>query len=279
MQSLPLEEWEVVLVDNGSKIPVAQTVDLSCHPHFSIISEPELGLTLARLRGIKESKGSLIVFVDDDNILSNNYLEIALRIAEAYPFLGAWGGSTLPEYEVSPPEWFNGCEIYIGVREIKRDSWSNFPAGLSSVPIGAGMIVRRTVAEFYADSVRVTSYRRKLGRVGNLLTGGEDIDIAYSSCDLGLGKGVFKELKLIHLIPASRLEEPYILKLAEGSAYSDYMLRYYRDESDKMKKDKKNILDRLRLWRYLSSLSQTRRRIVLAEFRGIKKAQMELANT
>ena len=40
-----------------------------------------LGLTPARLRGIRESRGELLVFVDDDNVLERDYLEVALALA------------------------------------------------------------------------------------------------------------------------------------------------------------------------------------------------------
>ena len=46
------------------------------------------GLTYARLRGIKEASGDLLVFVDDDNVLDPDYLETVQRVAEEKPFLG-----------------------------------------------------------------------------------------------------------------------------------------------------------------------------------------------
>src|SRR5271170_3727335 len=79
-QTLPKERWELLLIDNASKEPLAGKWDLSWHPNARHIREEELGLTPARLRGIKESKGGLLVFVDDDNVLEVNYLETALDI-------------------------------------------------------------------------------------------------------------------------------------------------------------------------------------------------------
>src|ERR1035437_9739406 len=61
-------------------------------------------ITHARLRGIKESKGDLLVFVDDDNILAADYLEQSLKIADEFPKLGALGGSIKGEFEIPHPE-------------------------------------------------------------------------------------------------------------------------------------------------------------------------------
>src|SRR6476646_7750846 len=89
-QSLPRNAWELILVDNRSDEPLANGVDVSWHPAARIVREETLGLTPARLRGIREAAGDLLVFVDDDNILDPNYLDQAVRIAEERSFLGSW---------------------------------------------------------------------------------------------------------------------------------------------------------------------------------------------
>src|SRR5688572_6616303 len=74
-QSLPKSEWELVVVDNCSDKPLAESIDLSWHRYARLIREETLGLTPARLRGIREAAGDLLVFVDDDNILDVDFLE------------------------------------------------------------------------------------------------------------------------------------------------------------------------------------------------------------
>ncbi len=39
-------------------------------------------------------------------------------------------------------------------------------------------------------------------------------DLALTSCDIGLGTGLFTSLKLTHLISAYRLQENHLLRLA-----------------------------------------------------------------
>src|SRR6516162_1217058 len=97
-QTLPAEQWEFLLVDNASERPLAEIWDIFWHPSGRHIRENELGLTAARLRGIRESGGDLLVFVDDDNVLAPDFLERAAGIAEQYPFLGAWSGQCLPKF-------------------------------------------------------------------------------------------------------------------------------------------------------------------------------------
>ena len=62
MQTLPKEEWELVVVDNLSTPPLVGSLDLSWHPRGRIIAESELGILPARVRGLKETKSPFVTF-------------------------------------------------------------------------------------------------------------------------------------------------------------------------------------------------------------------------
>lgn len=87
-QTFPKEEWKLLLVDNASDEILSKIFDLSWHPNSRHVREGELGLTAARLRGIKESKSELLVFVDDDNILKADYLERVSKTSQENPRIG-----------------------------------------------------------------------------------------------------------------------------------------------------------------------------------------------
>ena len=74
-QTLPAKDWELLLIDNASGEPLAGQFDLAWQPNARHVRENKIGLTPARLRGIAESKGDLLVFVDDDNVLRADYLQ------------------------------------------------------------------------------------------------------------------------------------------------------------------------------------------------------------
>jgi glycosyltransferase involved in cell wall biosynthesis len=126
-QSLPYEDWELLLIDNGSSEALANLVDLRWHPNARHIREDELGLTAARLRGIAESRGELLVFVDDDNVLAPNYLAEALRIEREWPMLGAWDGGHQGEFEVQPAAWTRPYLNYFLREACEAVMWSNNP--------------------------------------------------------------------------------------------------------------------------------------------------------
>ena len=224
-QTIPLTGWnELLLIDNGSDEPLASCVDLSWHPSGRHIREEELGLTPARLRGIAEAKGDLLVLVDDDNVLQRDYLETASRISVTHPHLGAFGGSIEAEFEVEPDPRLEALLPSLAIRPVKEAKWANF--GMGSVPFGAGLCVRAKVARAYASNASGSEIKRRLDRRGGSLIGGGDLDLALTSYELGLGVGLFGELVVTHLIDKRRLSPQYLHQVFVGGTYSFHMVRY-----------------------------------------------------
>jgi glycosyltransferase involved in cell wall biosynthesis len=229
-QTLSVEDWELLLVDNASDRILSQEIDLSWHPQGRHIREDELGLTPARLRGIKEATSEVLVFVDDDNLLDANFLEIALEISKDWRILGAWGGQIRAEFEEAPPEWIKPFLPMLAVREFSQDKWSNLTQHVGTTPCGAGLCVRRVVAERYMWMLQQDDRRIDLDRKGKSLTSCGDSDLAFTACDIGLGTGQFTRLQLTHLISKHRIQESYLLSLMKGIAYSGTILKALRGE-------------------------------------------------
>ena len=225
-QTLPSEQWELLLVDNASKEPLATSVDLSWHPQGRHVLETSLGLTPARLCGIREAASDLLLFVDDDNILQPDYLAVLLQLAADNPQLACFGAGRLePEFEQQPaPEYLSRIH-YLALRTVESSQWSNVP-GDCIIPWGAGLAVRRAVAERVKDVVGTCPVRKQLDRVGqNLLCGGDD-EFTYAACDMGFGKGLFPALRITHLIAARRVTPDYLMNLARGRYFSRVLMNY-----------------------------------------------------
>jgi glycosyltransferase involved in cell wall biosynthesis len=223
-QILAPKVWELIVVDNASQPDQAPHPDLSWHPRGRIVFEKQLGLTPARLRGISEAREELLVFVDDDNVLDPDFLSAAIGIAKEKPFLGAWSGQCRPDFETAPPEWTRRYWGNLVVREFQTEVWSNLPRLAASMPSGAGMCVRREVAQHYVDLHRSGRRTWHLDRKGRSLVSGGDNDLAACACDIGLGMGLMPTLRLTHLIPSERLTLNYLVRLAEGIYFSSTLL-------------------------------------------------------
>lgn len=271
VQTLPPDRWGLLVVDNRSDEPI--TLDLAWHPNARIVREETLGLTPARLRGIREASVDLLVFVDDDNVLDPDFLEVALRTADEKPFLGSWSGQCLPEFEQPPPSWTRRYWGNLVIRQFDRDLWSNLPRLPDSMPCGAGLCVRRHAAEHYRFLHESGKRTFQLGRNGTSLLSGEDNDLAACACDLGLGIGLIASLKLTHLIPAERLTQHYLVRLVEGIHYSATIL----DAERGVPVATQSILGETADFFRLMLLKQPHRRILRAAFRGRNRAVQQLA--
>jgi glycosyltransferase involved in cell wall biosynthesis len=223
-QDIPAATWEFLLIDNASEQPLATRFDLRWKAEARHVREDKLGLTPARLRGIEEATGELLVFVDDDNVLDGDYLTHAKRIADGNPLLGAWSGQCRPVFEETPPEWTRAYWGNLALREFEADQWSNLPRLPETMPCGAGMCVRGEVARSYLHKNRDGSRSFQFDRKGDSLISGGDNDLAGCSCEMGLGVGIFAALKLEHHIPAVRMGVDYLARLAEGISFSSVLL-------------------------------------------------------
>jgi glycosyltransferase involved in cell wall biosynthesis len=270
-QTLRHEEWEFLLIDNHSQPPLKGRVKLSGLPRARIVVEKEQGLSHARRRAFQEAAGDLILNLDDDAILDPDYLEKVSALALKYPFIGVFGSQIRPIFE-QPPVW-PAEEYYCASRTVKENVWSNDREHIPSTPWGVGSVVLRQVADAYVKKMKSDPRWSRLGRTAEKLLSCEDIEIAMIACDLGMGKGVFFDLKLTHLIPERRMSEEFLCRNAHGNGYSATIhnwLRFGRIPSAV------SICGRInrayRLWR----MPPHRRRQEMCKDLGIKEAKDEI---
>lgn len=83
-QTLSKDLWEVVLILNGCNEPYYSDINnrySKLLPNFRLIQTNISGVSNARNIGISESKGEYVTFIDDDDIVSINYLEALYSVA------------------------------------------------------------------------------------------------------------------------------------------------------------------------------------------------------
>jgi len=215
------DDWELLLIDNASPVPLTGSL-VEWQPHGRVIREEQIGLTHARLRGIEEAQGELLIWVDDDNILQPDYLQQTVETFSSHPRLGAAGGISTPEYEQEPQAWYS-CDLApLGCRDLgAKEEWMSWnalaPAYPSHAPIGAGMVTRKEALLTWATAVQRDDRRRALGRTGAALTSGEDNDINLTLLAAGWDLAYLPQLRLTHLIPPRRLTLDYQKRIARAT--------------------------------------------------------------
>lgn len=170
-QSLPFAQWELLFIDNASAVALADQYDLSWHPASRHLCEKKMGKLNAWMSGIPQALGEIVTFVDDDNVLAPDYLEQALVVGKEWPFIGAWGGSIIPEYENPLPSWVGDQEWRLSVCEVKEDVRSNLREGFATIPAGAGLCSQPSrervsgTLSFQPSSHKIRPVGQRLGRL------------------------------------------------------------------------------------------------------------------
>jgi glycosyltransferase involved in cell wall biosynthesis len=228
-QTLPVDRWDLVLIDNASQPPLAAFCNPSWHPRTRLVTEERLGIAPARHRALRETLGyDLVLFVDDDNVLDPGYLAEGLRLSGEWPQIGCWGGQLLPRFEAVPPAWAGNYLKYLAIWPMKEPMWGNCLHSYDLVPPTAGCFMRAVVRAQFLKLVETDPNHLHLGPRGDDRLGGEDMDMMLTAFDLGLGLGRFPSLRLEHIIPRERLTVDYMSRLVSGVACGQSLLEFIR---------------------------------------------------
>jgi len=149
--------FRVLVVDNASEPAVPESVLEPLRARgvaARIVKEPVAGVASARLRAITETGGDWLLFVDDDNELADDFVEIGSRWASQRGDVGAFGGRLLLGERVRVPRWAAPFLPYLAV----KDPGDAVITGASLEwgpwePPGARAFVRRELAEAYLADI------------------------------------------------------------------------------------------------------------------------------
>lgn len=215
----PYSEYEIVLVNNNS----IDKTESECqrfqqdYPYikFCYYVENEQGLSYARNCGIRNAKGDILVYVDDDALVNKEYLSTYADFFRRNPEIVAAGGRILPEYETEEPQWMSHYtrqlitgKLDLGLKE------KEFPKG--TFPGGGNAAYRKSV--FNA----VGLFNVELGRKGDSLIGAEEKDLFDKMTSKGIKFFYLPNAILYHLIPAKKLTRDYFDRLTRGIGVSEY---------------------------------------------------------
>ena len=217
--TMEADAYEIVLVDNNCTDNTRQEVDHFCNvfPQVNLryFVETNQGLSHARNRGIKESKGDILVYVDDDATVNPDYLRTYADWFASHPETDAAGGPIIPHYETgSEPRWMT----YFIKRLLTGYLYFGNKPGLfpgDNYPGGGNAAYRSRVFE------KVGLYNVELGRNGDSLGGGEEKDIFDKMKREGMQFIYLPQAILYHSIPGYKLEADYFNRLTTGIGQSE----------------------------------------------------------
>jgi len=106
IQTFPADEFEVIVVDNGSTDSTKQIVETfyTNVKNIRYFYDETPGLHVGRHRGLKEAQSEILVYADDDIDAFPTWLE---GVWESFQDsdIALVGGKNLPKWESEPPYW------------------------------------------------------------------------------------------------------------------------------------------------------------------------------
>lgn len=208
--------WEIIIVDNACKDNTVKVAHEFMAQHktidFSIISEPNPGLSHARHRGVSHSKYAYVLFCDDDNWLSEDYLRTVYDDFQTLPDVYIIGGKGIGRFEQSSPPWFDTYQTNFACGEIVESNAKQTIVYVDEV-YGAGMAVRK----HFFDLLHTIKFSSLLtGRTAQNVISGDDTEYCLVARMMGLQLVYDKRLTFKHYMPENRMNVAYLRKLHKG---------------------------------------------------------------
>ncbi len=204
-------EWEIVVVDNDSSDATEQVVAAFAKTTATpvrYVLERRPGASNARNRGLREARGAIIAFTDDDVLPAPDWL------AALVAAIGRWnadgvGGRILPRWEAPPPRWLTRNEVLLSRLAIMDDERSGFLALTSKRPQvwGPNMAFRR---EFFE---KVGNFDPNRGVVREKLFRDEESDLIHRGLERNLKIAYDPAPTVFHRIGPDRMRRAYFRKL------------------------------------------------------------------
>ena len=201
-------EWEVLVVDNNSRDETREVVENFCRRYpgrFRYLFESRQGKSHALNSGIREARGDVLAFTDDDATVEPAWLHNLTASLIKGECAGV-GGRTIPAQALSLPNWLSIEEPFQwgGIVGAFFDLGDK-PCELSLAPYGVNMAVRKEVLEKHGN------FRTDMGPCPGSEIRNEDTEFGRRL--LAAGERLRYEPSAIvhHAVPENRLEKTYFL--------------------------------------------------------------------
>ena len=215
-QDYDKKEWECVIVNNNSTDDTAARVAAFIKEHsdlnIRLVEELQQGLSFARNRGIAESKGRFVAFIDDDETINEGFVSAYIDIFHNHGAFVAAGALKVC-YDSKRPKWMSHYTEKMIANPFDLGN-SVVTITKSVTPTGGNMAFNREVFNLYGN------FDTNLGRKGGELFGGEENDIFARIRDLGERVFYAPQAIAYHHIADRKLTPEYFDKLSYGVGVS-----------------------------------------------------------
>lgn len=202
--------FEVLVIDNGSTDDT-KDIALSYKDRIMYLNYhycAERGLMAGRHMGAEKAKGDILCYLDDDSMVSTDWLTAIEESFQDENVVIA-GGPCIPKYEVEPPDWveyfwhkteYGRCHDYLSLIDFGKDKIMINPIYV----FGCNYAIRKRTFYEYGGA-RPDFYPEKY----RYYRGGGETSLSLRILNAGHKAFYHPKARIDHLIPANRLTLEY----------------------------------------------------------------------
>ncbi len=220
--------WEILVVDNNSSDETRQVVEgfQSRYPdRIRYLFEPRQGLSNARNAAVRDARGDILAFIDDDETAGRGWLQNLTANLHHGDWAGA-GGPVVPRWNCARPPWLCSESSFV------LGPLALFGAGLvdgqlTQPPVGANMAFRKEAFTRYGG------FRTDLGRTGEKLLSNEDIEFGRRLLIAGQRLRYEPSALTYHPVEEVRVRKEYFLAWWFNKGRSDVLETGFESDNSK----------------------------------------------
>jgi len=200
-------EWEVLVVDNNSSDQTHKVAGEFCRQYpsrFRYIFEPHQGKSYALNTAIREARGEVLAFMDDDVTVEQTWLQNLTSGLEGEEWIGA-GGRILPARTFPQPQWLPLQGPYNMGGMLALFDLGEIAGRLDTAPFGTNMAFRKEVFQKYGG------FRTDLGPCPGSEIRNEDTEFGRRLLAAGERLRYEPSAVVYHAVPDKRLKKEYFL--------------------------------------------------------------------
>ena len=208
--------WEVLVVDNNCTDDTPTVVSrYADRLPVTRLLEPVQGLSNARNCALKYAAGDLLIYIDDDVLVDDDWLDAYAVAIARWPNAAYFGGVIVPKYEGELPTWFRGHHLLsTNVGEAHDLGATERQLGPGEFPWGCNMAFRRTAVQGF-------TFRPELGRIGDDRAACEDEVFCQELADAGMHGVWLPAATIQHIVGPKRLTLPFVRRSFIGRGVTD----------------------------------------------------------
>jgi glucosyl-dolichyl phosphate glucuronosyltransferase len=212
-QTKNMKDVEVIIINNNSSDGTVKLTHryIGKFTNWRLVTETQLGLSYARNRGWKESRGIYVAYIDDDAIAKNDWVSQIITFINSSPEIGIFGGP-YTSYTISPkaswlPKEYGTHSLGNKTREVHiGKEWIN----------GTNMVFKKKLLKKFGG------FDTGLGMKGKKISYGEEANLLLRMYLAGVPVYYCPKIKVKHLIPDYKNNLIWQLKNQFAIGYSWY---------------------------------------------------------